>query len=113
MRRILVATGARAHATPPEATRARTSTAWHNLAHSLAIPANIQESAETSKTLMNLKYFENLNDIKGAKMASQAHDEGSIPFTRSKQISGFGEFGNSATRYLRQLGPLWLIQSLV
>jgi hypothetical protein len=58
--------------------------AWHNLAHSLGIPANTQESSGTSKTLMNLIHSESLNDVKAAKMASQALDEGSIPFTRSK-----------------------------
>jgi hypothetical protein len=45
----------------------------------------MQESSGTSKTLMNLVYSENLNDVKAAKMAFQAYDEGSIPFTRSKQ----------------------------
>jgi hypothetical protein len=43
-----------------------------------------QASSGTSKTLMNLVFSETLNDIKAAKMASQALDEGSIPFTRSK-----------------------------
>ncbi len=36
---------------------------------------------------MNLVYSENLNDIKAAKMAFQAYDEGSIPFTRSNKIN--------------------------
>jgi hypothetical protein len=63
--------------------RLDTGPAWHNLAHSLGIPANSQESPGTSKTLTNLNYLGNINDINGPKLASQAYDEGSIPFTRS------------------------------
>jgi hypothetical protein len=34
-----------------------------------------------------MHYLENVNDNKRAKLASQAYDEGSIPFTRSSKIS--------------------------
>jgi protein SCO1/2 len=53
------------------------------LAHSLGIPGNILESSGTPKTLKNLYKSETFNDIKALGMASQAYDEGSIPFTRS------------------------------
>jgi len=53
------------------------------LAHSLRTLANTGESLGTSKTLTNTDLSKKLNDIKGPKTASQAYDEGSIPFTRS------------------------------
>jgi len=40
---------------------------WHNLAHSLGISANLQESAGTSKALMKMLFSEKLNDIKELK----------------------------------------------
>jgi len=49
----------------------------------LRFSANIGESARTSKTLTNRDVSEKKNDFKGLKSASQAYDEGSIPFTRS------------------------------
>jgi hypothetical protein len=57
------------------------------LAHSLGIPGNILESSGTPKTLKNLHKSETFNDIKALGMASQAYDEGSIPFTRSMNIN--------------------------
>jgi hypothetical protein len=54
------------------------------LARSFGISANRAESPGTLKTLIKNDYFENTNDINAPKTASQAYDEGSIPFTRSK-----------------------------
>jgi hypothetical protein len=56
---------------------------WHNLAHLLRIPANFPEHPRNSK-ILNFKAFrENAQNPKTPKTASQAYDEGSIPFTRS------------------------------
>ncbi|MGH7075760.1 MAG: hypothetical protein ACREFD_16410 [Stellaceae bacterium] len=60
---------------------------WHNLAHGTRKAQNIGESPGTSKTLMKNVKMEKQNDFKRPKLASQAYDEGSIPFTRSKQIN--------------------------
>jgi hypothetical protein len=57
--------------------------AWHNLAHSIGISGNIPESPRTPKILKQQQKYENFTDIKALRMASQAYDEGSIPFTRS------------------------------
>jgi hypothetical protein len=35
--------------------------------------------------LKKLQKYKNFNDIKALRMASQAYDEGSIPFTRSSK----------------------------
>jgi len=57
------------------------------LAHSLGISANIQESTGMSKTLIKTDFSEEPNGIKRLKTASQAYDEGSIPFTRQSAKS--------------------------
>ena len=56
---------------------------WHDLAHGTRISGKIGESWRTSKTLIQKDESKNVNDVKGPKSASQAYDEGSIPFTRS------------------------------
>jgi hypothetical protein len=57
---------------------------WHDLAHSSRISANNRETVRMGKTLMIKGLWKSLNNSRGLKMASQAYDEGSIPFTRSK-----------------------------
>jgi hypothetical protein len=57
--------------------------AWHALAPSFGIPGNIWESPRTHKTLKNVCKCKSANDMKALGTASQAYDEGSIPFTRS------------------------------
>jgi len=47
---------------------------------------NFPESPGTSKILTSFWFPENANDIKGRNVASQAYDEGSIPFTRSSEF---------------------------
>jgi hypothetical protein len=59
---------------------------WHDLAHGTRISGNFGESPRTPKTLIKKGDSEKTNDIKGPKSASQAYDEGSIPFTRSSFI---------------------------
>ena len=56
---------------------------WHDLAHSSRISANNRETVRTAKTLMIKGFLKILNNFRSLKMASQAYDEGSIPFTRS------------------------------
>src|SRR5260370_41697198 len=48
----------------------------------LGKPGNLRESARSMKTLKTIAFMEKRNDIKERKTASQAYDEGSIPFTR-------------------------------
>ena|SRR6266568_1930282 len=56
----------------------------------LGKPGNLRESARSMKTLKTIAFMEKRNDIKERKTASQAYDEGSIPFTRSNiQVSTF------------------------
>lgn len=57
---------------------------WHDLAHGTRISGNFGESPRTDKTLIINTNFENQNGVKGLRLASQAYDEGSISFTRSK-----------------------------
>jgi hypothetical protein len=57
------------------------------LAHALGIPRNILEAPTTPKILKKLRKDQNIDDINGLRMASQAYDEGSIPFTRSINIT--------------------------
>jgi hypothetical protein len=64
--------------------------AWHNLAHSIGISGNIPESPRTPKILKQQQKYENFTDIKALRMASQAYDEGSIPFTRSVISISYG-----------------------
>jgi hypothetical protein len=70
----------------------------------LRIPANTGESPGTSKTLARNDVPEKLNDIKGPKTASQAYDEGSIPFTRSNQTKHFLRATSAALLFF---GTIW------
>jgi hypothetical protein len=64
----------------------------------------MQESAGTSKTLMNLNYFENINDINGVKTAFQALDGGSIPLTRSMFSTILRPARRNWARFLARFG---------
>jgi hypothetical protein len=59
------------------------SESWHDLAHLPRISANLDEWPGTSKKLKQKEILETACDFNALKLASQAYDEGSIPFTRS------------------------------
>jgi hypothetical protein len=65
---------------PPTPSR---SEIWHNLAHSSRISGNFGDAPGTFKHLKTRGDLANVNVIKSFGLASQAYDEGSIPFTRS------------------------------
>jgi hypothetical protein len=52
-------------------------------------PGNCPEPPGNSKILKSFWFSENGRDIKGRKIASQAYDEGSIPFTRSNVFNRY------------------------
>ncbi len=84
----------------------RTGSSWHNLAHALGIPRNILEAPITPKILKKLRKDQNIDDIKGLRMASQAYDEGSIPFTRSKKINNRDKKHFTSVQFLARNGIL-------
>jgi hypothetical protein len=64
--------------------------------------AKLEEQARTSKTLTWIGFWNNLSNINYLESASQAYDEGSIPFTRSNDFNDLEDFPHTPSDFLAQ-----------